>query len=78
MITIICTYHFSEKTRSTVHFKRHRQFTKIHTSSPIDIEKILNRTITKFYNSDDVNVIAPELRLTKTGSTSFYKKHNIW
>ena len=36
----------------------HIQFVRIHTSSLINIEKILNRPITKFYNSDDVNVIA--------------------
>ena len=40
------------------------QFARIHTSSFINIEKILNRPITKFYNSDDVNVIAAELRAT--------------
>ena len=34
------------------------QFARIHTSSLINIEKILNRPITKFYNSDDVNGIA--------------------
>ena len=53
------------------------QSARIHTSSLINIEKILNRPITKFYNSDDVNVIAEELRLTKTRPTSFYKKHNL-
>ena len=53
------------------------QFARINASSLIYTEKILNRPITKFYNSDDVNVIATELRLTKTRSTSFYKKHNI-
>ena len=53
------------------------QFARIHRSSLINIEKILNRSITKFYNSDDVNVIAAELRLTKTRPTSFYKKHNL-
>ena len=36
------------------------QFVRIHTNSLISIEKILNRTITKFYNASDVNV-----RLTK-------------
>ena len=46
-------------------------------SSLIKIEKILNRPITKFYNSDDVNVIAAKLRLTKTRSTSFHKIHNL-
>ena len=53
------------------------QSARIHTSSLINIEKILNRPITKFYNSDDVNMIAAELRLTKTRPTSFYKKHNL-
>ena len=53
------------------------QFARIHTSSLINIEKILNRLITKFYNSDDENVIATELRLTKTRSTSFYKARNF-
>ena len=50
---------------------------KIHVSSHINIKKILNRPITKFYNSDGVNVIAAELRLTKTSPTSFYKKHKF-
>ena len=48
------------------------QFARIHTSSLIKIEKILNRPITKFCNSDDVNVIAGELRLTKTRLASLY------
>ena len=39
----------------------------------INTEKILNRPITKFYNSDDVNVIVAELRLTKERPTSFHK-----
>ena len=52
------------------------QFASIHTSSRVKIEKILNRPITKFYNSDNVNVIAAELRLTKTRPTSLYKRHN--
>ena len=38
--------------------------------------KNLNRPITKLYNSDDVNAIVVELRLTKTRPT-FYKKHNL-
>ena len=54
-----------------------KQFARIHTRSLIKIEKTLNRPITKFYNSDDVNVIAAELRLTKTRPTSFNKKHNL-
>ena len=53
------------------------QFARVHTSSLIKIEKILNRPITKFYNSDDVNVIAAELWLTKTRPTSLYKRHNL-
>ena len=50
------------------------QFARTHTSSLINIGKILNRPITKFYNSDDVNVIAAELRRTKTWPSSFYKE----
>ena len=43
---------------------------------PCNIEKILNRPITKFYNSDDVNVIAGEVWLTSfTRNKIFYKKH---
>ena len=58
------------------------QFARVHTSSLItlkrkDIEKTLNRPITNFYNGDDVNVIAAELRFTKTRPTSFNKKHNL-
>ena len=49
----------------------------MHTSTLIKLEKILNKPITKFHNSDDVNVIATELRLTKTRPTSFYKRHNF-
>ena len=43
----------------------------------MNIEKVLNKTITKFYNGDDVNVIAPELQITKTRPTSFYDKNNL-
>ena len=53
------------------------QFARIHTSSLNNIEKISNRPITKFYNSDDVNVIAAELRLAKMRPISFYKKHDF-
>ena len=35
-------------------------------SSLINIEEILDRSITKFYNGDDENVVLAELRLTKT------------
>ena len=41
------------------------------------IERTLNKPTTKFYNGDDVNVTATELRLTKTRPTSFSKKHNL-
>ena len=33
--------------------------------------------MTKFYNSDDVNVIAAELKLTTTRPLSFDKKGNL-
>ena len=45
------------------------------TSSLVNIEKILNRPINKFYKSDDVNVSGAELQLTKTRPNSLYKKH---
>ena len=54
-----------------------KQFARIHTSSLIKIETILNRPITKFYNSDDVNVIPAESRLIKTRPASLYKRHNL-
>ena len=54
-----------------------KQFARIHTCSLIKIEKVLNRPITKFYNSDDVNVIVAELRLTKTRPTFLYKRLNL-
>ena len=53
------------------------QFRRIHTSSLINIEKTLNRPITKFFNGDGVNVIAAVLRLAETSLTSFCKKHNL-
>ena len=53
------------------------QFARIHTSSLIKIENTLNRPITKFHNGNGVNVIAAELRLTKTRPTLFNKKHNL-
>ena len=40
-------------------------------------EKTFNKSITKFYNGNDVKVIAAELRLTKMRPTSVYKKHNL-
>ena len=42
------------------------QFKEIHRSSFRKIEKILNRPITKLYNSDDVNATTAELQQTKT------------
>ena len=46
-------------------------FTEIHRSSLRKIEYILNRSITKFYNSDDVNTTTAELRQTNTRPTPF-------
>ena len=50
------------------------QLARIHRSSLINIKKILNGPITKFYNCDDVNVIATELRLY---IFLYYKKRNL-
>ena len=41
------------------------------------LNPFLNRPIIKFYNSDDVNVIAAELWLIKTRSSSFTKKQSF-
>ena len=46
------------------------QFARIHTSSFINIEKILNRPVTKFYNCHYINVNAAWSWLTKTRPTS--------
>ena len=54
-----------------------KQFARIHTSSLIKTEKILNRPITKFQNRYDVNVVAAELRLIKARPTSLYKRLNV-
>ena len=48
--------HFSKRLLPAVHF------TEIHRSLLGKIEKNLNRPITKFYNSDDVNTTTAELR----------------
>ena len=53
------------------------QFARIFTSSLINIEKIFDRSIIKFYNGDDAEVIAAQLRLTKTKPSSLHKKHNL-
>ena len=55
------------------------QFLRMYTSSLIEIEKILNRPNTKFYNGDVVNLIesyAPLKRgqLLFIINISFYKK----
>ena len=70
-----------KRMRSTVLFRSIPvapiQFARIQSSSLIKTEKILNRPITKFYNGDDANVTAAELRLTKTRPPSFDKKDNL-
>ena len=53
------------------------QFARIHTSSLINSENILNRAITKFYNSGDVNKTAAELRFTKARLRKKKKKYNL-
>ena len=53
------------------------QFSRIHADSFINIEKSMNKPITKFYNADDVSVIVTKLRFTKARPISFRKKHNI-
>ena len=40
-------------------------FARIHAGSLINIKIMLNRTITKLYNGDDVNVITAKLQLIK-------------
>ena len=54
------------------------QFARIHTVPLINIEKTLNRPTTKVYNDNDINVIAAELRLTKTRPSSLYKNQKFW
>ena len=71
--SVACIFQIFDSIKDT----KHVQFARIHTSSLINIEKFLNRPITKFYNGDDVNVIVAELRLIKTRLTSFHKKHNL-
>ena len=51
------------------------QLVRIYTNSLINTEKILNGPIILFYYG--VNVIAVDLRLTKTRPTFFHKKHNL-
>ena len=50
------------------------ELARSYTSCLINIEKILNRTITKFYNGDDINVITAELGLTRTKKN----KKTLW
>ena len=44
---------------------------------PLKKDLEYNRSITEFYNGNDDNVIAAELQLTKTRSTSFYKEQSF-
>ena len=53
------------------------QIARILKSSLINIKKILNTPIPKFYDGNKVNVTAAELQLTKMRSASFCKKHNL-
>ena len=70
---------YSENVYISVKAKSKHQVTYSVCENPYkltyQIEKTLNRPITKLYNANDVNVIAAELRLTKTRPTSFNKKH---
>ena len=72
-----CFTNFVDIFPQKVFFDSSIDFTRIHTSSLINIENTLNKPITKFCKGDDVNVIAAELPLTKTRLTSFNKKHNL-
>ena len=63
--------HNSKKKLKSNILNMSRHFTEIHRSLLRKIEKILNRPITKFYNSDDVNTTTAELRQTKTRPISF-------
>ena len=77
--------HFSTKTTHSYPFsnkkdpfpdfsiKRPTQFARIHTSSLIKFKKILNRPITKFYNSDDVKVIAQSYGSLKRGQLLYIR-----
>ena len=53
------------------------QFPKIQMGSLINIEKILDWSISKFYTVSGINAIATELSLTKPWPTSFYKKQDL-
>ena len=57
----------SHHEKSIMENSRHciNQFARIHSSSLINVEMTLNRPIAEFYNSDDVNMIAVELRLNE-------------
>ena len=64
--------HVRKESRNRILFNH--QFARIHRSSLFNTEKNSNRPITKFYDSDDVNVIAVELWLAKTRPTFFIRK----
>ena len=53
------------------------ELARSHTSCSINIEKILNRPITKLYNGDGVNVITAELGFTKTRPFYNYRRSII-
>ena len=52
-------------------------FTQIHRSLLEEVEWNLNRSITKFYNSDDVNATAAGLRQTKAMPISMLMTDNL-
>ena len=68
------------------HFKK-KQYTQLKTKQVKQInynlwvflnwETVLRESM-QVYNDDDVNVTATDLRLTKTRSTSFNNKHNLF
>ena len=53
------------------------ELVRSHTGCLINTEKILNGTITKFYNGDNVNVITAELGLPKTRPSYNYIRNII-
>ena len=53
-------------------FTSHNSFRESMQVPLSTLKRFLNRPITKFDNSDDLNEIAAELRRTKTRPTSFY------
>ena len=66
--------HSSELQTFTGRYLR-EQFIVIHRSTPSKTEQTLNRPIIYFYNRDDANVSAADLRFLKTRKISFYKEN---